>query len=67
MLSFFISTPLVSQSYRVLCNQTRNFSKYVSKSRAKRLPLTTKRAGKGYSKGNGARRGGVMNSKGMEN
>jgi hypothetical protein len=28
--------------------------------------LTTKRAGKGYSKGNGARRGGVMNSKGMD-
>lgn len=45
--------------------QTAEFSKYISKSRAKRLPLTTKRAGKGYYKGNGARKEGRLTSKGM--
>ncbi|KAJ1419691.1 hypothetical protein B484DRAFT_400110 [Ochromonadaceae sp. CCMP2298] len=40
------------------------FSKYISKSRTKRLPLTTKRVGKGYNKGNGARTEGRVNSKG---
>jgi len=33
--------------------QTRAFSKFVSKSARKRLPLTTKRAKKGYVKGKG--------------
>mmetsp|Transcript_17347 Transcript_17347/g.29329 ORF Transcript_17347/g.29329 Transcript_17347/m.29329 type:complete len:111 (+) Transcript_17347:33-365(+) len=44
--------------------QVRQFSKYISKSRTKRLPLTTKRVGKGYNKGNGARKEGIINSKG---
>jgi len=42
-----------------------SFSKYISKSRAKRLPLTTKRVGKGYKKGNRARKEGVITSKGI--
>ncbi len=42
------------------------FSKYISKSRTKRLPLTAKRAGKGYTKGYGARKGGYVNSKGID-
>ena len=44
--------------------QTMNFSKYISKSRARRLPLTTKQARKGYKKGNGCRREGTINSRG---
>ena len=43
------------------------FSKYISKSRTKRLPLTSKKAGKGYNKGYGARKGGYVNSKGIPN
>jgi hypothetical protein len=46
-------------------SQVAFFSKYISKSRAKRLPLTTKRAGKGYYKGNGARKEGMVTSKGI--
>ena len=42
-----------------------NFSKYISKARAKRLPLTTKRVGKGFYKGKGARPEGRLTSKGM--
>ena len=45
----------------------RYFSKYISKSRTKRLPLTTKRAGKGYKKGYGARTEGFLTSKGISN
>lgn len=41
------------------------FSKYISKARTKRLPLTTKRAGKGFYKGNGARKEGTLNSRGQ--
>ena len=41
-----------------------NFSKYISKSRRKRLPLTTKQAGKGYYKGNRARKEGHITRKG---
>ena len=33
----------------------RAFSKYLPRARAKRLPLTPKRAGKGHAKGGGAR------------
>lgn len=44
--------------------QMAQFSKYISKARAKRLPLTTKRAGKGYYKGNRCRTGGRITSKG---
>jgi hypothetical protein len=43
--------------------QVAQFSKYISHSRTKRLPLTTKRAGHGYYKGNGARKEGFITSK----
>ena len=56
-----------SSSKLFLWNPVCNFSKYISKSRTKRLPLTTKRAGKGYKKGNGARTEGKLNSKGKNN
>jgi large subunit ribosomal protein L41 len=39
-------------------------SKYLSKSAAKRLPLSTKRAGKGYYKGKGGTKEGRLTSKG---
>ena len=39
-------------------------SKYLSKSATKRLPLTTKRAGKGYYKGKGCTSEGRLTSKG---
>jgi len=38
-------------------------SKYLSKSATKRLPLTTKRAKKGYYKGNGSTKEGRITSK----
>lgn len=41
------------------------FSKYISKARAKRQPLTTKRAGKGYYKGNRCRKEGYLDSRGL--
>ena len=41
-----------------------NYTKVVSKARRKRLPLTTKHAGKGYYKGNRARKEGHITSKG---
>lgn len=42
----------------------RCMSKYLSKSATKRLPLTTKRAGKGYYKGKGGTSEGRLTSKG---
>ena len=42
----------------------RFMSKYLSKAATKRLPLTTKRAGKGYYKGKGGTKEGKLNSKG---
>jgi large subunit ribosomal protein L41 len=39
-------------------------SKYLSKAATKRLPLTSKRARKGYYKGNGATKEGHITSKG---
>lgn len=42
----------------------RSFSKYLSKSATKRLPLTSKRARKGYYKGVGSRSTGRHTSKG---
>jgi large subunit ribosomal protein L41 len=39
-------------------------SKYISKSAKKRLPLTTKRAGKGFYKGKGSTKEGRLTSKG---
>ncbi len=44
--------------------QTRFISKYISKSAKKRIPLTTKRAGKGYYKGKGGTKEGRLTSKG---
>eukprot|EP00934_Nitzschia_sp_Nitz4_P002699 Nitzschia sp. Nitz4//scaffold341_size29662//21574//22003//NITZ4_008041-RA/size29662-augustus-gene-0.10-mRNA-1//-1//CDS//3329548555//2689//frame0 len=44
--------------------QQRFMSKYLSKSAAKRVPLNTKRAGKGYYKGKGGTKEGKLNSKG---
>ena len=44
--------------------QVADFSKFIPKARAKRLPLTTKRAGKGYYKGNRTRKEGFLTSKG---
>jgi hypothetical protein len=40
--------------------QTRFMSKYISKSAKKRLPLTTKRAGKGFYKGKGGTKEGRL-------
>lgn len=46
-------------------NETRRcMSKFLSKSATKRLPLTTKRAGKGYYKGKGCNSEGRLTSKG---
>jgi hypothetical protein len=42
----------------------RNFSKFLSKSAAKRIPLTTKRARKGFYKGKGCTKEGYITSKG---
>ena len=42
----------------------RHMSKYLSKAATKRLPLTTKRAGKGYYKGKGGTKEGRLTSKG---
>ena len=44
--------------------QRRYMSKYLSKAATKRLPLTTKRAGKGYYKGKGCTSEGRLTSKG---
>ena len=44
--------------------QVCGMSKYISNARTKRLPLTTKRAGKGFYKGKGARTEGFNTSKG---
>ena len=44
--------------------QRRFISKYISKSAKKRMPMTTKRAGKGFYKGNRSTKEGTINSKG---
>jgi large subunit ribosomal protein L41 len=49
----------------IVSMQTRDMSKYISKSRTKRLPITTKRAGKGFYKGKGSTKEGLVNSKGQ--
>lgn len=46
------------------CQQVAFFSKYTSRSRTKRMPLNTKRVGKGYYKGTGSRKEGKITSKG---
>eukprot|EP01031_Cornospumella_fuschlensis_P044408 gene44408-54307_t len=72
---FGFGTSSVFNGFRSLCRekvtgafafcQQAAFSKYISNSRTKRLPLTTKRAGKGYYKGNRSRKEGKLNSKGQ--
>jgi hypothetical protein len=57
-------TPMVNTNSLFQLNQIANFSKFISHARKKRLPLTTKRAGKGYYKGNRTRKEGYLNSKG---
>ena len=64
-ISSFTPNLLNTNSKLYLFNSVSCFSKYISKARTKRLPLTTKRAGKGYKKGNGARTEGKLNSKGI--
>jgi hypothetical protein len=48
----------------VVLASSRSFSKYISKSAKKRLVLTTKRAHKGFYKGNGSTKEGRITSKG---
>ena len=66
-MSMFFSSSFSRPLASHLLTMTANFSKYISKSRAKRQPLNTKRAGKGYYKGNGCRKEGSINSKGVIN
>jgi hypothetical protein len=58
-----LSRPVATHLFTAVAD----FSKYISKARAKRQPLTTKRAGKGYYKGNRCRKEGTINSKGKFN
>ncbi len=60
--SFLKATYGVSSIFSAL--QVAHFSKFISKSRTKRMPLTTKRAGKGFYKGTGSRKEGVISSTG---
>ena len=65
--SFVRSNDSVSDNCnpRLPFHETRRcMSKYLSKSATKRLPLTTKRAGKGYYKGKGGTSEGRLTSKG---
>ena len=62
--STLFSNALGRTSIFVANHQQRFMSKYLSKSAAKRLPLNTKRAGKGYYKGKGGTKEGKLNSKG---
>lgn len=55
----------MTNNIRLPFHETRRcMSKYLSKSAAKRLPLTTKRAKKGYYKGKGGTSEGRLTSKG---
>jgi hypothetical protein len=58
------NNPNNNNSWCHLCLAKRFMSKYLSKSATKRLPLTTKRAGKGYYKGKGGTKEGRITSKG---
>mmetsp|Transcript_15326 Transcript_15326/g.21355 ORF Transcript_15326/g.21355 Transcript_15326/m.21355 type:complete len:112 (-) Transcript_15326:235-570(-) len=59
---FFFSTG--GMPSMVIAITKRSMSKYLSKSATKRLPLTTKRARKGFYKGKGATKEGYLTSKG---
>mmetsp|Transcript_26361 Transcript_26361/g.38203 ORF Transcript_26361/g.38203 Transcript_26361/m.38203 type:complete len:118 (+) Transcript_26361:257-610(+) len=56
--------PFLNNNFYVLSTQRRFMSKFLSKSATKRLPLTSKRARKGYYKGTGARKEGKITSLG---
>ncbi len=58
-----IAKPL-SSGYPVFMLQKSFFSKYLSNSKTKRLPLSTKKVGGSYYKGNRCRKEGVITSKG---
>ena len=58
-----IYSPLLNNSPSSL-ESCRFMSKYLTKSATKRLPLTNKKAKKGYYKGNGATKEGRITSKG---
>ena len=58
----FINKTIIPTIYSI---QKNYFSKYISKSRRKRMPLNTKRVGKGYYKGNRCRKEGRLTSKGQ--
>jgi large subunit ribosomal protein L41 len=53
----------VSILSKLVLNQTRLMSKYLPKSAAKRLPLSTKHARKGFYKGKGATKQGTFRGK----
>lgn len=63
--SAFLTSTLVGQVPSLVGSliQQRFMSKYLSKAAAKRVPLNTKRAGKGYYKGKGATKEGRLTSK----
>jgi hypothetical protein len=63
----FIAKAFLTPLCRPNFIQIANLSKYISKTRAKHLPLNTKRVGKGYKKGYGARTEGKMTSRGNWN
>jgi len=59
-----VAAQLTQRSSAVITTtQTRNMSKYLSKSATKRLPLHPKHAKKGFYKGNGCRSEGRHTSK----
>ena len=63
-LDAFPPTLSALQYFNQIQQQQRWMSKYVSKSMRKILPLTTKRARKGFYKGKGCTKEGKLNSKG---
>ena len=63
IFSFLLDkTSSIVPSYQFL--QLRFKSKYMSNAASKRLPMTTKRAGKGFYKGKGGTKEGKLTSKG---
>jgi hypothetical protein len=61
-MSLFFNRTLPTALSLISRTQVASFSKYISKSRTKHLPLNTKRAGKGFKKGYGARTEGRVTS-----
>ena len=54
------TTPAIANATDSTAGAVRCMSKFLSKSARKRIPLTTKRAKKGYYKGNGANKEGYF-------